>query len=287
MGEEKDRIELRIDVGVIDGAASDDPLEVAATIHPAAGRARAHPVYFAFAGASYTRAYFDVPVPGYSMAAYFTARGFTLVALDHLGSGESSWPAAAPPDLIAAANDRAVAGVLATVREDPRTAIPGDGPVLGIGHSMGGHLVTRQQADHRTFAAIAVLGWSATHTIIRAADGSLLTSLADSEREPADASRPVVPERFRDLPPGYLYTRPRSALARWAFYPDGLDPAVIAADEDGDRRRRPRRLSPPTGSPRPASASTRRGGSTCPSCSPSATATRPPTRVPSPLLSGR
>ncbi|HWH19740.1 MAG TPA: alpha/beta fold hydrolase, partial [Solirubrobacterales bacterium] len=180
-------------------------------------------------GASYTREYFDVPVPGYSMADHFTGRGFTLVALDHLGSGESSWPAAASPDLVAAANDRAVAVILATARQE---VIPGGATVIGIGHSMGGQLVTRQQADHRTFAAIAVLGWSATHTIIRAADGSLLTSVPDSEREPAIADAEVVtPERFRDLPPGYLYTRPRSALARWAFYPDDLDPAVIAADE--------------------------------------------------------
>jgi hypothetical protein len=207
---------------------------VAATVHVPERPRPDSPVYFAFAGASYTREYFDVAVPGYSMAAHFAARGVTLVALDHLGSGESSWPAAVPPDLVAAANDRAVAGIIAAAaeREDLSAAIPSGAAALGIGHSMGGHLVTRQQANHETFAAIAVLGWSATHTIIRAADGSLLTSLPDSEREPdRAAAEPIVPQRFRDLPPGYLYPRPRSALARWAFYPDDLDPAVIAADE--------------------------------------------------------
>ena len=228
------RVELRIAVDPPRELAAAGGWEIAATVHVPPVRRPGSPAYFAFAGASYTRRYFDVPVPGYSMADHFAAAGRTLVAIDHLGSGDSSWPAAAPPEAIVAASHRAVAAILdgAAGREDLEAALPPGVVPVGIGHSMGGALVTRQQAAHRTFAAIAVLGWSAEHTIIRAENGDLLNSLPDGDREPERSVEPVIPARFWELPDGYLYTRPRSALARWAFYPDGLDRRVIDVDEE-------------------------------------------------------
>ena len=41
-------------------------------------------------GAGYSRRYFDLPEPGYSEALYHNRRGTIVVALDHLGVGESS-----------------------------------------------------------------------------------------------------------------------------------------------------------------------------------------------------
>src|SRR6266566_4971126 len=49
-------------------------------------------------GSSYTKAYYHLEVPGYPPEAYSFAlqmlrQGFIVVALDHLGVGESTWSA--------------------------------------------------------------------------------------------------------------------------------------------------------------------------------------------------
>ena len=98
------------------------------------------------------------------MADYLAARGFIVVAFDHLGVGSSS-PVddifLVTPRLASAVNDhahRAVARGLVS-----GTLVPGLPPLpnlvsIGVGHSMGGMLLGVQQARHATFAAVAILG---------------------------------------------------------------------------------------------------------------------------------
>jgi hypothetical protein len=52
------------------------------------------PVLAAFPGGSYNRRYYDLPEAGYSEAAAHAMRGIVTIAIDHLGSGDSSIPPA-------------------------------------------------------------------------------------------------------------------------------------------------------------------------------------------------
>jgi pimeloyl-ACP methyl ester carboxylesterase len=112
-------------------------------------------VLVCLAGGTCTTAYFDLRVPGapgYSMAEHLAARGFTVVAFDHLGLGASEEVDdlyAVTPTVAARAQADAIRHVLDRY----------DGlPAIGIGHSMGGMLLTVLQHDHAVFDAIAVLG---------------------------------------------------------------------------------------------------------------------------------
>jgi pimeloyl-ACP methyl ester carboxylesterase len=119
------------------------------------------------AGGTCSTGYWDATadgVPDASMARYLAARGFVVLAFDHLGIGASS-PVDdifdVTPSIAAAAQDAAIAQAL----DQLRAGTLGDGlpPIphlvtVGIGHSMGGMIVGVQQARHRTFDAVAVLG---------------------------------------------------------------------------------------------------------------------------------
>lgn len=213
-----------------------ESLQAAVTVHLPDDGAIRGPLCFAFPGSSYTRAYFDMKIPGhpgFSMAEYFNSLGLTLVACDHIGAGDSTLPAKAPPDLVAASNHCVVTRVRAILkgRAEPDVAKLACAPVVGIGHSMGGHLVTRQQANHGSFGAIAVLGWSAQETRRRNSDGEPMT--ADALAQLGLTGERPEPQRSwpGGLPPGYDFESPRSDSARWFFYPDDLPAAVVAADE--------------------------------------------------------
>jgi len=107
------------------------------------------------AGGTCTTGYFDLRVPGlagYSMADHLVDRGFALVAFDHLGLGASDEVDdlfTVTPTVAAAAQAEAIGAVLA--RHEGL-------PAIGVGHSMGGMLLTVLQRDHAAFDAVAVLG---------------------------------------------------------------------------------------------------------------------------------
>jgi pimeloyl-ACP methyl ester carboxylesterase len=107
------------------------------------------------AGGTCTTAYFDLRVPGlpgYSMAEHLADRGFAVFAFDHLGLGASDEVDdlyGVTPTVAAAAQADAIGKALAR--------FPGI-PAIGVGHSMGGMLLTVLQHDHALFDGIAVLG---------------------------------------------------------------------------------------------------------------------------------
>ena len=139
------------------------------------GRVR---VYFGFPGGGYGRRYFDIATkPGYSQAAFHTDRGAIFVAVDHLGVGDSSSPDpfTLTYENLAEANHQASAAVLDGLRAG--TLLDGVGPVdiaqtVAMGQSMGGCLLTVQQARHSTFDAVAFLGWSGVFTNFPGPDGT-------------------------------------------------------------------------------------------------------------------
>jgi pimeloyl-ACP methyl ester carboxylesterase len=157
------RVDLRVPVPSPDG--SQPGWEIAATVYLPAADALAGrpPLLVLMPGGGYSRRYFDLALPGHSQAGHHTQRGTVVVAIDHLGAGDSSLP---PPEVttlptVAAADHAAVVTVAARLRAG--TLAPGIPPVdlgcvVGAGHSIGGHVLTAMQAGHRAFDGVAILG---------------------------------------------------------------------------------------------------------------------------------
>ena len=140
---------LRVDVSDV---APPGCKELALQVITPAGTPQA--ILVCFPGGGMTRGYFDLAAPGYSFAGYASRRGFLVVLVDHPGTGDSD----APDDgwtltpmvvasIEAAAVDRALAQLSLPV------------PVIGVGHSMGAHLLIHQQVMTKAFDGLALLGW--------------------------------------------------------------------------------------------------------------------------------
>ena len=168
--------DLNVDVTGVCGLEGD--LHTAVTVHlpdTVEGPLRA---IFGFPGGGFGRGYYDVrKVAGYSEAKFHTDRGFAFVGCDHLHVGDSSHPDifTLTYENLAEANHRTVEAVVSGLRGGD--LIDGIEPltveaVVGIGQSMGGCLLTVQQANHETFDGVAFLGWSGVSTNFPAPDGS-------------------------------------------------------------------------------------------------------------------
>lgn len=169
---------IKADVAVDVTAACDlrRPLQIVATVFlPEPGRLiERQPVVFAVPGGGYSRGYYDMKFPrhtGYSQAEHHVDRGLVVVAIDHLGVGQSSPEAAQTVRIedIAAANDFAVQAITERLRSG--TAVAGYpsvdvGARIGMGQSMGGGVSVIMAARHRSYDAVAVLGYSAIHTVL-------------------------------------------------------------------------------------------------------------------------
>jgi pimeloyl-ACP methyl ester carboxylesterase len=92
-----------------------------------------------------------------------------VVACDHLGCGESDGAPSVTLERITAANAATVAEMRRRLAQGK--AAPGLAPVselhaIGIGQSMGGCFTIAAQGRHRCFDAVAILGFSAHHTVV-------------------------------------------------------------------------------------------------------------------------
>lgn len=147
--------------------------QIAATIHWPAGEAlqRRPPVLACFPGAGYNRRYFDLPEPGYSEAAHHVANGLIVIAIDHLATGDSSRPPSEHTQVrdVAAVNHAALMSLLEQLRSGALGASRARslGPIIGVGHSMGGMVIAAMQAAHRSFDGVAFLGVSMVQTRLR------------------------------------------------------------------------------------------------------------------------
>ena len=124
-------------------------------------------VWCCLPGGHASTTYFDFQVPGYpgySMAEHLVEQGSVVVAFDHVGLGASSRVddiVVITPALASVVNDRAHRSALEGLAAG--TLVPELGPLpsmtaVGVGHSMGGMLLSVQQARHATFDAMATLG---------------------------------------------------------------------------------------------------------------------------------
>jgi pimeloyl-ACP methyl ester carboxylesterase len=185
------------------------------------------PLLFCLPGGTYTKAYWHLEVPGrsgYSFAGHMAAKGMLVVAVDHLGTGESSRHLRAvelTPDVVAGANAAALSDVLKRAGDG---TLAGTGPIdlsrtVGVGHSMGAMLAIFQQSLYGGFDAIASLGYGTIGPIVDWADGGppsheAIMALARSGAldEPFMADRAMPPMRRH-------------------FYWDDVPDDVIAADD--------------------------------------------------------
>lgn len=235
------RIDLRIDVSA--AANLGVPVELAVTAFiPEILRSGRPVIVFALPGGGYARGYFDMHFgghEGYSQAEHHCAAGLIVVAIDHLGVGDSSQPepAAIRLETLAATHDAAVRKICALFAEG---AVAPDLPrldspyIVGIGQSMGGCVTILAQGLHATFDAIAPLGYSAIHTV--------LPHRTCEERE---AGIEVYAEVTRGLA-----TRPVSEFGQddyvYPFHWEDVPADILAADMDGGYPMRA--TAPPFGS---------------------------------------
>ena len=172
------RAAWRLDVS--DAVPLDGRFEIAADlIAPQAEQAdSARPVLCCLPGGFLSRRYFDLEVGGdrrYSFAEAMARAGFTTLAFDHLGVGESSRPNrledgyALDTEAIARINQTALDRALERLRagvDEASLHLPARSTVrtIGVGHSMGSMLTVEQQALARPHLALVLFSFSTRGT---------------------------------------------------------------------------------------------------------------------------
>jgi alpha-beta hydrolase superfamily lysophospholipase len=167
------RIAVEATVPATDGSGS---WKITATVHVPYNVDSSPPVIAAFPGGSYNRRYYDLPEPGYSEAAAHAQCGIVTIAIDHLGSGDSSIPPGDVATLAVVASTNHAALQVILERLQAGSLNPDVGPirpsvVVGAGQSIGGHAVVAMQAQHRSFDAVAVMGASMVCTTVSTPPG--------------------------------------------------------------------------------------------------------------------
>jgi hypothetical protein len=208
-------------------------------------------VCFAKPGAGYSRGYYttDLPGPGHgrgSQANWHAARGWIVVAVDHLGVGDSSQhdPEALTFSRVVAASQAAETDVRQKLAAG--ALMEGLGPIersvtVGLGQSMGGSLTIVQQGRFHCYDGIGVLGYSALHTHPPTAPGTPPLALPWVPRDtmPSDGVTPNAPSLAEaagvygaaapSTEPAATVTDPMA----WGFHYDDVDRAVVRRDLDG------------------------------------------------------
>ena len=218
-----------------------EPSVVASSVHLPEGEDEAPPaVLICWPGGSYARSYWDMQIPGhpgYSFAEHLTAKGFVVLAADHLGVGASSKPADGDRVNFETMS-AAAASFVAHVRRMLADGSPELGgrplpsvPIIGVGHSLGACLTVVHQAQHRCYDAVALLGFTHGQKEVS------VTAVGAAEREPVDddntlretaiaQARAFSGETWDDV----YGSAPREPNHAWLHNPD-VPAAVIAADD--------------------------------------------------------
>ncbi|WP_029433088.1 alpha/beta hydrolase [Blastococcus sp. URHD0036] len=148
---------VRVVVDVREVAPAGGECVVVDVFAPPPGTAPTGVLWWLLPGGGMSRRYWDLDVPGHSLARALAARGHVAVTVDHLGVGESSVPDD-PYELTAHTVADVNAYVLARLRDGE--LVPGrPGTVLGLGHSAGAGLLVTQQSRHGGCDALALLGY--------------------------------------------------------------------------------------------------------------------------------
>jgi pimeloyl-ACP methyl ester carboxylesterase len=160
-------VELGFDVSAV--VPEEGHYETAAWLFapPAEAIARPLTLIVAVPGGGYSKAYYHMRIPGnpgYSFGEYMAEKGFPVLALDHIGVGESTRLRDGDLidlELMAACIDEAVRQIRPRIAAGdllPGLAATTDYRILGIGHSVGGAVMTTGQALFESFDGVGILG---------------------------------------------------------------------------------------------------------------------------------
>ena len=203
--------ELRVAIGSLG--------ELAATWFPTTASESTRPALVCLPGGTYTRRYFDLEVPGYpgySFAAHAGARGFSVLTFDMLGTGESTRPG---HDI----DMRDQAEAIATALGQLPDLVGHAAPFVAVGHSMGGYVAMLQQAAHRSYDALAILGTTNQHVAPLGLPAEMIAAAATRDGRTAIAEQIAA-----GIPDAYI-DNSRGALLWW-FHLDDVPQAVVDAD---------------------------------------------------------
>lgn len=225
-------VPVAVQIDVTGRIPLDGSHHISAWVFPPKRPARSVPFLLCMPGGTYSKAYWHLEVPGYegySFAQHMADQGMLVVAIDHLGTGESSrHPKAAEltPEAVSKAN--AVASEELVAMAQRGTLLPDAGPLeinrlIGVGHSMGGMLAIFQQSLYDSFDGIAVLGYGTIGPIID-------FSAQAAEFETPTYESIMAAARNGDMDEPLLADRAMPAL-RHHFYKKDVPSAVIAADD--------------------------------------------------------
>jgi len=169
-------------------------------------------------GGTYDHAYWDLPYQNerYSYLRYAAAHGYTTLAIDPLGTGQSSHPLSAL--LTLDANAATVHQIVQRLRAVGLGTTP-FAKVMLVGHSYGSFTNWVEAATYKDVDADLDTG--ALHGINPVGAAKIAINLS----EPA----PLEP-RFRGYDPGYLTTWP-GTRGSFFYNAQNADPQVIATDE--------------------------------------------------------
>jgi hypothetical protein len=130
-------------------------------------------------GGGYARGYYEINHPaldGEAQAPWHAKRGWVFLSFDPLGSGDSQVVGDGAADFHTSVRIHHLGMTQAIRRVRDGSLVESLGPIevgqtLGVGHSLGGMQMIAQQGRHHTFDALAVLAFSAIHTVVPAEHG--------------------------------------------------------------------------------------------------------------------
>jgi len=186
---------------------------------------RPRAVLVCWPGGSYGRTYWDFRVDGrdgYSFAEHMVDHGFSVVAVDPLGVGDSSRPADVDLVTLETMTDAATDAV-----RQLRDRLASDGvPVIGVGHSLGGCLSLVEQARHGSYDAVANLGFTHGAKPIHAPDSAEDGLAPEAVALAVEHAKAFFGGQWDD---GYALA-PREPNHAWLHDPD-VPSDVIAQDD--------------------------------------------------------
>lgn len=191
-------------------------------------------VIVAVPGGGYSKAYYHMIIPGhpsYSFGEHMAAKGYVVVALDHVGIGESTRLRDGDLidlELMAACVDAATTQIRDRLRTgdlSPELAPSSEVIMVGIGHSVGAAVMTVSQARYETFDGVGILGTTNLWPkhIQSLPDDHSPESLRESTI--ANLKRLIGEDRWNAV----YFKVDRSQVRDW-FHWDDVPDAVVEAD---------------------------------------------------------
>ncbi|MDT5016953.1 MAG: hypothetical protein QOD39_3113 [Mycobacterium sp.] len=195
-------------------------------------------VLLCLAGGTYDKHYWHIEIdghPGYSFGEHMANAGYIVIAVDHLGIGESTDPVASGPlglELLARGDGEVARQIRERLRGgDLLDQLPStDSALIGVGHSMGACLTTMVQATAQPYDAVVLLGYGVqiTNVYDNTADA---TDLEQRIQQTIEASCQLTGAKPTDA----HTVAPRDYLAD-LFYAGEVPQEVIDADTAAQSR---------------------------------------------------